>query len=97
LVILDKWLAKNLLPSPSSMSGFLKSPHGRHVDLDRFIHNVQLVEPIDDLQSLVNSLDVESEVVGVEDCSRLEPFHNTSLACAIAAGVCSLGNPAKGT
>ena len=55
-------------------------PYFGHVDFDVFIDQVQLVESVDDLQGLVNSLDVESEVICLVDGAGLKPLDNAYLA-----------------
>ncbi len=93
---MDEGLAQHFLASPVVTTIVLETPHLGDIDLDSFIDNVQLVEAVHELQGFVDGLDVQSEVVVLEDGTRLEPFRNTGLAESWATAVAALGNPAEG-
>lgn len=51
-----------------------------------------MVEPVHDLQGLVDGCDVEDEVVDLEGGAALEPLDNPCLSCAMALAVSPLGH-----
>jgi hypothetical protein len=57
LIVLDEGLTQNLMAGPvtASIVGVGEAPYGRYVDLDGFIHNIQLIEPVDDLEGLIKT------------------------------------------
>jgi hypothetical protein len=95
LVVLDERLCESLLASPVVVAIVLESPDLGHVELDKLIHDVQLVKAIGDFQSLVDGLDVEGEVVCFKNSARLEPLGDTGLVFAVTAGVPALGDPTE--
>ena len=95
LVVLDKGLAEDHLAGP--LPSEVTFPHLSHIDLDGLIDDVQLVEPVDVLQSLVYDLHVESEVVIGEGGAGLEPLDDARLAMLPARDVPALGSQAKST
>jgi hypothetical protein len=92
LVVLDERLAQKPFALPGTVT---KRPHLGHVYPDKLIHDVQLIEAVDDVQSLVHGLDVEHEIVAGEDGACLEPLGDAGLASAGAAGVSALGDPTE--
>lgn len=92
LVVLDEGLNQHTLPRP--LPGIvIKRPYSGHVDLDGLVNDVEFVESVDNLEGLIDSFDVEGEVVGLEDGARLEKLGNACLAAARAGSVGSLGYP----
>jgi hypothetical protein len=94
LVVLDERLAQKLFASPLTVP---KLPHLGHVYLDELIHDVQLIEAVDDFQIFVDGLDIERELVPGEDGARLEPLGDAGLTSAGTASVPALGDPTEST
>ena len=85
-----------MLPRP--LPGPLpKDPYLGYVDFDHFTDDVEFVEPVDDLQSLVDGFDVQGEVIRLVDGARLEPLDDACFALAGARNVGPPSDPAERT
>lgn len=81
------------MPRPVCPGILRERPYSGYVDLDGFVDYVKFIELIDNLQSLVDSFDVKSEVVCFEDGAGLEPLGDACLTVARARSVASLSYP----
>ena len=87
----------NSVGQPIARAIVCKLPYCSNVNFDDFVNNVPLIELFDNFQSLIDSLDIESEKGIREYCTGLEPLDNTRFVLTGARSIGSFGYPAEST